>query len=159
MFMVKNIQLKMTKMALHSMTEMLECLSLNVRQEIMLVGISVLQQLEIRMILLKDLCLLKVQITINLVFIKFGALMLTIGLHCQFGHVSTQAPDSGTNLFLKTCTNMKLFYSTVEPSWIGEHISSVEPSIYSRHSWTCNATGFPMPTYKWYKNGVVLDSR
>ena len=156
MFMAKNIQLKVVKMALHSMTSLLDCLSLNLRQEITLVGISVLQQLEIRMILLKDLCLLKVQITINLVFIKFGALMLTIGLHCQFGRVSTQAPD---NLFLKTCTNMKLLYSTVEPSWVGEHISSEKPSIYSSHSWTCNATGFPMPTYKWYKNGGVLDSR
>ena len=157
MFMAKNTQLKVVKMALHSMTGMLDCLSLNLRQEIMLAGISVLQQLEIRMILLKDLCLLKVQITIDLVFIKFGALMLTIGLHFQFGQLCQLRHQ--TILFLKTCTNMKLLYSTVEPSWIGEHISSVEPLIYSSHSWTCNATGFPMPTYKWYKNGVVLDSR
>ncbi|CAB4037101.1 contactin-2 [Paramuricea clavata] len=44
----------------------------------------------------------------------------------------------------------------VQPTWIGKIIEAVSPSVYSNHSWTCNATGFPTPTYEWYKNGVKL---
>ncbi|CAB4043794.1 contactin-4 isoform X1 [Paramuricea clavata] len=47
----------------------------------------------------------------------------------------------------------------VQPTWIGKSIEAVSPSVYSNHSWTCNATGFPTPTYEWYKNGVKLAGR
>ncbi|XP_028410833.1 contactin-4-like [Dendronephthya gigantea] len=45
----------------------------------------------------------------------------------------------------------------VEPKWVFKDVKSAKSSIYSSHSWTCNATGVPVPTYQWYKNGVQLN--
>uniref|UniRef100_A0A8C9G437 Contactin 1 n=1 Tax=Pavo cristatus TaxID=9049 RepID=A0A8C9G437_PAVCR len=45
------------------------------------------------------------------------------------------------------------FYSSASPEWV-EHINDTEKDIGSDLYWPCVATGKPIPTIRWLKNGV-----
>ena len=48
---------------------------------------------------------------------------------------------------------------TEKPDWKEPKIKSVTPSLYTSHSWQCNASGYPQPTITWYVNATKLKDR
>lgn len=56
----------------------------------------------------------------------------------------------------KSDTNEGELKYHIKPEWVLPKIASVKVSIYSSHSWQCNATSHPLPRYKWYVNGTEL---
>lgn len=48
-----------------------------------------------------------------------------------------------------------VFYSAAAPEWV-EHINDTERDIGSDLYWPCVATGKPIPTIRWLKNGASV---
>lgn len=59
-----------------------------------------------------------------------------------------------TSLFTRYCV-LFCFYSSASPEWV-EHINDTEKDIGSDLYWPCVATGKPIPTIRWLKNGVSV---
>lgn len=52
-------------------------------------------------------------------------------------------------------TRRDVFLSSAAPEWV-EHINDTEKDIGSDLYWPCVATGKPMPTIRWLKNGASV---
>lgn len=52
-------------------------------------------------------------------------------------------------------TRHHVFYSSASPEWV-EHINDTEKDIGSDLYWPCVATGKPIPTIRWLKNGASV---